>query len=158
MPSITLHPPPLPTPSDVPNPLPSVLHTPSGLALVEIQGTLHFPPPTSLSTTNTLVGKLVFPYYDASKEAADTKWMKRVYMYVGDNQRMTGECKKLSRPVAVVRRYGGEEEMDEADQEMGGVDHRGMGDGELEIQEVVRYKIVFGGRPEPVGAGTEEAA
>jgi len=27
---------------------------------------------------------------------------------------------------------------------------------ELEIVEVVKYKVVFSGRPEPVGGGTEE--
>jgi chromosome transmission fidelity protein 8 len=27
---------------------------------------------------------------------------------------------------------------------------------ELEIVEVVRHKLVFSGRPEPVGGGTEE--
>jgi chromosome transmission fidelity protein 8 len=46
---------------------------------------------------------------------------------------MTGEVKKLPRPVAVLQR------------------HQGEGDGEeLEVVEIVRYKIFFKSRPEPV--------
>lgn len=55
-------------------------------------------------------------------------------MYVGQHQRLTGEVKKLPRALGVVRRREG----------AGGED-------ELEIVEVVRYKIVFSSRPEPVG-------
>jgi chromosome transmission fidelity protein 8 len=63
--------------------------------------------------------------------------MRRVYMYVGQHQRLTGEVKKLPRALGVVRRReaAGEE---------------GDGD-ELEIVEIVRHKIVFSSRPEPVG-------
>jgi len=60
-------------------------------------------------------------------------WMKKVYLYVGKHQRMTGEVRRLGRPVAVVgRRDGGEGE-------------------ELVVLEVVRWKVLFGMRPEPVG-------
>jgi chromosome transmission fidelity protein 8 len=152
MPSIPLH---LPsrttTPSHAENPLPQLLHTPSGLALLEIQGTIHFPQPTSASDPSTQVGKLVFPYYNPDiNDPSDTKWMKRVYMYIGKGQRMTGECKKLGKPIAVVRKR-------ERDVEMGGVEEV-EGDGkeeELEIVEVVRYKIVFSARPEPISGVAE---
>jgi chromosome transmission fidelity protein 8 len=153
MPTITLHPP--PTASSTPtttatNPLPPLLHTPSGLALLEIQGTVHFPPPTSTFTTSTPVGKLVFPSYNPLLNGEeDTKWMKRVYLYVGENQRMVGEVKKLGKPLAVIRRNGGEGQ--EGDMEVDSAEGE-----ELEIVEVVRHKIVFSGRPEPVGGGTEE--
>lgn len=149
MPTITLHPPTLPTsPPTVENPLPPLLHTPSGLALLEIQGTIHFPP-VSASATSTCVGKLVFPTYNPSLNGEeDTKWMKRVYLYVGENQRMVGEAKKLVKPFAVVRRKGDED----VDMEGGGQ----ASEEELQIVEVVKYKIVFSGRPEPVGGGTEE--
>ncbi|KAH6618624.1 chromosome transmission fidelity protein 8 [Boeremia exigua] len=150
MPTVTLHPPTAP-PSTPENPLPPLLHTPSGLALLEVQGTIHFPPPAP-SATSTRVGKLVFPTYNPDIHGADdTKWMKRVYLYVGDNQRMVGECKKLGKPFAVVRRRGGDEDA-EGDVEMQGE----AGEEELQIVEVVRHKIVFSGRPEPVGGGTEE--
>jgi chromosome transmission fidelity protein 8 len=156
MPTVTLHPPSSSPPTNfTENPLPPLLHTPSGLALLEIQGTIHFPTPTSTTSTSTRVGKLVFPYHNPDLNGPeDTKWMKRVYLYVGDNQRMTGECKKLGRPFAVVRRRGGEEG---GNVQMGGDEEQGRGEGEeLEIVEVVKYKIVFSGRPEPVGGGTEE--
>ncbi|KZM18918.1 uncharacterized protein EKO05_0006671 [Ascochyta rabiei] len=160
MPTIPLHPPSTPPQPSTPatNPLPPLLHTPSGLALLEIQGTIHFPAPTSPTTTSTCVGKLVFPYHNPLLHGDDdTKWMKRVYLYVGENQRMTGECKKLGKPFAVVRRRG------DADVVMrdgeGGGDGEARGESEeLEIVEVVKFKIVFSGRPEPVGRGTEEGA
>jgi chromosome transmission fidelity protein 8 len=75
-----------------------------------------------------------------------------VYLYVGKGQRMMGECKKLGKPLGVARlvaRGDGDGNVD-----MGGVEEGG---GEaLEIVEVVRYKIVFSNRPEPVGKGVEE--
>lgn len=80
----------------------------------------------------------MFPLYDSTTTSPeDTSWMKRVYLYIGKHQRLTGEVKKLGKAIAVVaRREGGEG--DEANEE-------------LEVKEVVRYKIVFSSRPEPVG-------
>ncbi|KAF1929431.1 uncharacterized protein M421DRAFT_61264 [Didymella exigua CBS 183.55] len=155
MPSVPLYPPGQTPPPTIANPLPPLLHTPSGLALLEIQGTVHFPTPTS-SATSTRVGKLVFPLYNPALHGAeDAKWMKRVYLYVGENQRMVGECKKLGKRFAVVRRRGSAEGEDTV---MGGAEADGdarRGE-ELEIVEVVGHKLVFSGRPEPVGGGTEE--
>jgi chromosome transmission fidelity protein 8 len=148
MPTIPLHPRPSSTSSPTENPLPELLHTPSGLAILELQGTFHFPP-SSDPTGSTQLGKLVFPLYNPSiNDPSDTKWMKRVYFYVGKGQRLMGECKKLGKPLGIVRKV-------ERDTEMGGVEV-GMREEELEIVEVVRYKIVFSNRPEPVGGGQEE--
>ncbi|KAF2221047.1 Ctf8-domain-containing protein [Elsinoe ampelina] len=217
MPSIPLHPPsPHRNPSR-PSPLPSLLQTPTGLAILELQGTIHFPsPPTpssppsnpsakrqktsptatsSLSPgspiekksttplassppsavvaseatiperTGTRVGHLEFPLYDLSKGPegqGGEAWMKRVYFYVGSHQRMTGEVRRLGRPVAVIRRReqavvgegGGE---GGAEGTAGGAGEGGVRGAkeELEIVEIVEYKIVFAARPEPVG-GMEE--
>ena len=145
--------------SQVENPLPQLLHTPSGLGLLEIQGTVHFPLPTSSTGSSTQIGKLVFPYYNPDiNDPSDTKWMKRVYMYVGKGQRMTGECKKLAKPIAVIRKR--ERKVDK-DVSMGGTgtDHENEAskDEELEIVEVVRYRIVFSARPEPI-SGVAEAS
>lgn len=153
MPSIVLHTT-RAAPSTAENALPQLLHTPSGLALLEIQGTIHFPPPTPSGPPATLIGKLVFPHYNpALNDPSDTKWMKRVYMYIGKGQRMTGECKKLGKPIGVLRKRVG-------DVAMGGVVGEGVdGEGreeELEIVEVVRYKIVFSARPEPISGVKEE--
>ncbi|KAJ5942507.1 hypothetical protein N7516_002675 [Penicillium verrucosum] len=126
------------------NPLPTLLQTPSGLALLELQGTINVPSGNeeddldySTSTDNpaatfeTPIGKLMFPDYSVHNPD-DTKWMKRAYMYVGRYQRMTGEVKKLPRPIAVLRK-------------------RQPSEGEeLEVVEIVRYKIFFKSRPEPV--------
>ncbi|KAF2205208.1 hypothetical protein GQ43DRAFT_50721 [Delitschia confertaspora ATCC 74209] len=167
MPQIPLRTPSYPTPPS--NPLPHLLHTPSGLALLELQATIHFPSSSNSSSfvceDKTEVGKLVFPLYNPALYGDDdTKWMKRVYFYVGKYQRLTGEVRKLGRPFAVVRRKETDTVMGEEreDVEMGDVvesiegrDNGGEGE-ELEIVEVVRYKIVFSSRPEPVGGEKEE--
>ena len=59
--------------------------------------------------------------------------MKRVHLYVGAHQRLTGEVRELARPVGVLRRPEGAEEES------------------LEIVAVVKHKLVFATRPEPVG-------
>jgi chromosome transmission fidelity protein 8 len=132
MPSIPLHAPVAPSPS-APNPLPPLLHTPAGLAILEIQGSLHIPQ-SSNEAGSTDIGKLVFPLYNPQSPVEDVGWMKKVHLYVGKHQRLTGEVKKLGKGkcVGVVRKGdAGEEEW-------------------LEIVDVVRYKILFQGRPEPV--------
>jgi chromosome transmission fidelity protein 8 len=166
------------------NPLPELLRTPSGLAIVEIQGTLNMPSLDSLqddeqdssSTTTTCptgearqlevdIGRLVFPDYTpdcAPTGGGDLRWAKRVYLYVGSHQRLTGEVKKLPNPLAVVvkRKHnnnappmGCQRRQEEDEQE--GVGRNGSDDGtaddELEIVELVRWKILFSQRPEPVG-------
>jgi chromosome transmission fidelity protein 8 len=132
------------------NPLPSLLQTPSGLALLELQGTINLPAhPESSSITVTdihngatsqeiPIGRLVFPDYEEGKEGQ--QWMKRVYLYVGKNQRLTGEVKKLPRAIAVIRRrdLGTQAEGDDGT--------------ELEIVELIKFKVLFSSRPEPVGA------
>lgn len=158
MPQIPLH-----TSSTLPatsqtttNPLPSLLHTPSGVAILEIQGTIHFPSSTSPTTS---VGKLVFPLYDSNTtDEGETKWTKRVYLYVGKHQRLTGEVKKLGKPFAVIRKRSSPNE-DEGCMEDLNDSGKAMED-ELEVVEVVKHKLVFSTRPEPVGgiggAGGEE--
>ncbi|KAK4995484.1 hypothetical protein LTR66_004700 [Elasticomyces elasticus] len=169
MPSIPLHPPPPTPPNPTPSPLPQLLHTPSGLAIIEIQGTINLTAPSSSSTdpaeaadadadaetrmqTQIPVGRLVFPLYRHDAPELDHGWMKRVYLYVGRHQRMTGEVKKLLRPLAVVgRREGGGGGAVGSDWS-GEVMQEESGTGEeLEVVEIVKWKILFANRPEPVG-------
>lgn len=125
------------------NPLPQLLQTPSGLAILEIQGKINLPvPETSESTSATSIGRLVFPHYRKDEPPTNTTWMKTAHLYVGRYQRLTGEVKKLVKPLAVVRRRGGM-----------GVEKQSCVE-ELEIVELVYYKIVFSSRPEPVGDGS----
>ena len=156
MPSIPLHPRPSRSPlfEASSNPLPPLLHTPSGLALVELQGDIRFPPAPGLASTS--VGKLAFPLYNPDINGVeDTKWMKRVYFYVGKNQRMAGEVKKLGKPCAVIQKKGQNGSLSDGDVHMEGADGDG-GSEELEIVEIVKYKIIFATRPEPVGGHVEE--
>ncbi|PYH45237.1 Ctf8 family protein [Aspergillus saccharolyticus JOP 1030-1] len=155
MPAITLHPHASRSPSRVANPLPQLLQTPSGLALLELQGTINIPSHDEASTSaepadsrsqepsvfETPIGKLMFPDYSPQGPADDTTWMRRVYLYVGRYQRITGEVKKLPKPLAIVQRRSTQ------------VPARGSARNdvdELEVVEVVRYKIYFKNRPEPV--------
>ncbi|GLA61290.1 hypothetical protein AtubIFM54640_001809 [Aspergillus tubingensis] len=158
MPSIPLHPRASNPSARVNNPLPQLLQTPSGLALLELQGTINIPSqensesndssrsspdgpgnPNGAPVFETPIGKLMFPDYSPQFTAPDdTKWMKRVYLYVGRYQRMTGEVKKLPQPLAIVQRRQKELGAAADDKE------------ELEIVEIVKYKIYFKSRPEPV--------
>ena len=86
--------------------------------------------------------------------------MKRAYFYVGENQRMLGEVKKLGKPFAVVRRVEKSGMDGDLDIDMDGADDEGREVGEvqeeLEIVELVKYKIVFSTRPEPISKSVEE--
>jgi chromosome transmission fidelity protein 8 len=84
------------------------------------------------TTFETPVGKLMFPDF-SPLNPDDTKWMKRVYLYIGRYQRMTGEVKKLPKPLAVLRKRSSSANTEE-----------------LEVVEIVRYKVFFKNRPEPV--------
>jgi chromosome transmission fidelity protein 8 len=151
MPSIRLHPQSSSSSAEEPpylvtNPLPQLLQTPSGLALLELQGTINLPPteqdeydttpapqsPNGVSY-ETPIGKLMFPDY-STLNPDDTKWMKRAYLYVGRYQRMTGEVKKLPKPIALLqKRASSSTEIED-----------------LEVVEIIRYKVFFKNRPEPV--------
>jgi chromosome transmission fidelity protein 8 len=129
-PDLSSHPP--------PNGFPQLLQTPTGLALLELQGTINLP-----DTSEAVdIGRIDFPdYCDDALDPSGTAWMKRVYLYVGEHQRLTGDVRKLPRPVAVIRRKGAE----------GGGEREGDGEAEeLEVVEIVKYKLVFDSRPEPV--------
>ena len=135
MPTIRLHTSSSQTAPPAENSLPQLLQTPSGLAIIEIQGTINLPTPLSASSTTT-VGRLVFPHYNANDPTGSTAWQKTVYLYVGKHQRLTGEVKKLPKPVAIIRQR--------ETPEQGGKE-------ELEIAEIVYWKVLFSSRPEPVG-------
>ncbi|RDA92990.1 hypothetical protein CP533_5507 [Ophiocordyceps camponoti-saundersi (nom. inval.)] len=105
--------------------LPQLLQTPSGLALLELQGTINLPAEGASSAVE--MGRLEFPDDGESQT-------KRVHLYVGQHQRLTGEVKKLPKALAVVRRRPDNNET-----------------ADLELVEIVKYKLVFSNRPEPVG-------
>lgn len=71
-------------------------------------------------------------------------------MYVGKHQRLTGEVKKLPKPMAVIRKRLVQDEDQSAEPGQDTVEGDGKGE-ELEIVEIVKWKILFSLRPEPVG-------
>lgn len=177
MPAAHLRYPSTPDPAAQPsNALPRLLHTPSGIALVEIQGTIHFPanPPSSsdleldsdAAATTTEVGRLEFPLYKVSASGSDRHdggdggaeegiWMKKVYMYVGKYQRLVGEVKKLPKALVVIAKSTDQSESETVGEEMDtdGVLQAPSQVTTLDVLDVIRYKIIFSGRPEPVGEG-----
>lgn len=134
MPTIPIHPPSTHRSGSSASALPQLLQTPSGYAIVEIQGTVN----TSRTNDNAnAMGKIVFPHYEPGMANEDTSWHKRVYLYVGKHQRLTGEVKKLAKPLAVIRKVAGTGNESAPE--------------ELEIAEIVYWKVLFAHRPEPVG-------
>ncbi|KAK6535607.1 hypothetical protein TWF694_002062 [Orbilia ellipsospora] len=144
MPSTAVH---LPNPTSTPssNPLPQLLRLPTGLAILELQGDINFPSPEGDEASNinfTTVGNLIFP--DASSpDSTDLKELKRVWLYVGKHQRLTGEVKALQKPLGVLRKRSRDENDRPATKDADGE--------ELEIVDIIKYKIIFSKRPEPVG-------
>jgi chromosome transmission fidelity protein 8 len=146
-------------PINAPNPLPHVIQTKAGLALLEIQGTINLPSHSDEDAFNstsgggedgtvveTPIGRLVFPEYERG-EGGD-QWMKRVYLYVGKHQRLTGEVKKLPKAIAIIRKRKSED----GSQGGGATEGEERVTEDLEVVEIVKYKILFSTRPEPVGA------
>lgn len=78
--------------------------------------------------------------------------MKRVHLYVGQHQRLTGEVKKLPKALGIVRRRRRRRRQVPDSSSSSGDGHQGEeGEQQLEVVEVVKYRIVFSSRPEPVG-------
>ncbi|KAI1388262.1 uncharacterized protein F4822DRAFT_402295 [Hypoxylon trugodes] len=134
------------------NPLPQVIQTPSGLAILELQGIINLPDTPESNGDNSQklnIGRLIFPdYHPETQDPSSTSWMKRVHLYVGEHQRLTGEVKKLPKAMAIIRKRTkpeGDIDMTEGESESKAED--------LEVVEIVKYKLVFSSRPEPVGTG-----
>ncbi|KAI1117464.1 putative sister chromatid cohesion protein Ctf8 [Nemania sp. NC0429] len=134
------------------NPLPQLVQTPSGLAILELQGMINLPELEEnggeTGDQEIQIGRLSFPdFHPETQDAASTAWMGRVHLYVGHHQRLTGEMKKLPKAIAVIRkrpRSGTDVEMaDTASDDT---------QDDLELVEIVKYKLMFSHRPEPVGA------
>ncbi|KFZ06249.1 hypothetical protein V501_07593 [Pseudogymnoascus sp. VKM F-4519 (FW-2642)] len=153
---VALYPSPKALQKPLENPLPQLLQTPSGLALLEMQGTINTPsPPTQdedgesnqPGSYETPIGRLVFPDYEPGTSEGGA-WQKCVYLYVGMHQRLTGEVKKLPKAIAIIRKR--------APSETENASKEGQGVEELEIVEIVKWKIIFSNRPEPVGTAVVE--
>jgi chromosome transmission fidelity protein 8 len=135
---IEIHPPSPERQPQGPNPLPPLIQTPSGLALLELHGSFKISDAAAAEAggSGVRIGKIDFPLYNP-ESAEDEAWMKKVYMYVDRGSRLKGEVKKLPKAFAIVRKRDGPS--------------GGSGE-ELEVAEVVKYKIYFSERPEPIGS------
>ncbi|KAI0203062.1 putative sister chromatid cohesion protein Ctf8 [Astrocystis sublimbata] len=140
------------------NPLPQLIQTPSGLAILELQGTINLPQANDNNGSEQRgheleIGRISFPdYHPETQDASSTAWMKRVHLYIGQHQRLTGEVKKLPRAIAVIRkRHEPRPDVEMTDP----AEPASQGDKDnkedLELVEIVKYKLLFAHRPEPVG-------
>ncbi|KAL7624306.1 hypothetical protein AAE478_005866 [Parahypoxylon ruwenzoriense] len=131
------------------NPLPQLMQTPSGLAILELQGTINLPQTGESDEGDSQeisIGRLVFPdYHPDTQDPTSTSWMKRVHLYVGEHQRLTGEVKKLPKALAIIKKQAKSgEDVDMTD----GSPESTVAD--IEVAEIIKYKLVFSQRPEPV--------
>ncbi|KAL7799739.1 Ctf8 domain-containing protein [Trichoderma ceciliae] len=132
------------------NPLPPLLQTPSGLAILELQGSINLPQDDKGEALKDVeVGRLEFPEY--SPDTIGSAWMQQVHMYIGQHQRLTGEVKKLPKAIAVVRKRQNRMLQSSSGPYMEEGDN-------LEVVEIVKYKIMFASRPEPVGTAHAPAS
>ncbi|KAF3927438.1 hypothetical protein ABW21_db0207489 [Orbilia brochopaga] len=145
MPSTPLHLPDAASATSNTNPLPQLLRLPTGLAILELQGDINYPSPqdSDANTNFTTVGNLIFP--DATSDSTDPKELKRVWLYIGKHQRLTGEVKALAKPLGVLRKKQPHAE------DTGNADDTAQ----LEIVDIIRYKIIFSKRPEPVSTAEQ---
>ncbi|KAI1106775.1 hypothetical protein F4804DRAFT_299787 [Jackrogersella minutella] len=148
--SVQLHPKTLGTEAASQNPLPQLIQTPSGLALLELQGTINLPENHDDGEDNPQemsIGRIVFPdYHPETQDPSITSWMKRVHLYVGEHQRLPGEVKKLPKAMAIIKKRaksGEDVAMNDGNSNSTSED--------LEVVEIIKYKLVFSQRPEPVG-------
>ncbi|EME87801.1 uncharacterized protein MYCFIDRAFT_102265, partial [Pseudocercospora fijiensis CIRAD86] len=145
MPSVTVHPPALQRENGngngngVESALPPTLRTPAGLALVELQGSILSESAQAEFGRALQLGRLVFPAADDSVDGRGDWDGTRVLLYIGTHQRMAGEVKKLSKPVAVIRRRPISPH----------ASHPAAED-EVEIAEIMHLKMLFAHRPEPM--------
>ncbi|KAJ1337921.1 Ctf8 [Microdochium nivale] len=134
--------------------LPPVIQTPVGLAMLELQGTINLPQveDTDDSIPEIPIGRMTFPdYHPETQDSSSTAWMKRVQLFIGQNQRLTGEVKKLPRAIAILRKRQVDSDIAMED----GVS--GTAAEDLEVVEIVKYKLMFSHRPEPVGTSRASA-
>jgi chromosome transmission fidelity protein 8 len=87
-------------------------------------------------------------YHPETQDPSSTAWMKRAHLYVGQHQRLTGEVKKLPKAWAIIRKKA--QQVEDTAMSATALDNTSKDD--LEIVEIVKYKLVFSHRPEPVGS------
>lgn len=132
--------------------LPNILKTPSGLVLIEIQGSIHIGnrtlssavglglqneneydiniQPSSTSDETDLIGK--FDFSDLEKGG------NSVTLVVDQHQRLRGKLEKLKKPLAILR-------IDEQNGE-GTAKSPVM----IPVVDIVSQKLIFSSRPEPI--------
>lgn len=138
------------------NPLPQILQTPSGLALLEIQGKIHVGNLPLIRSSQDL--HIVDEDQDNSNvvnsgdyrklgslEFADNG--KDVNMIIGKHQRLRGKVTELKVPLAVLK-------MDGLSSVQSGSQRTQSGNTQsvktVPVLEIIKYKILFNTRPEPV--------
>ncbi|CAN6674913.1 hypothetical protein TRVA0_072S00122 [Trichomonascus vanleenenianus] len=135
----------------VPNRFPEVLHTPSGIALVEIQGIINVNDKPLLGSELDLAK---FEGYQSDDDDITPGVIRKhlgqfdfskfdkgeVTLEVGDNQILRGKVAKLRTPLAVLEMSSSTASSSQ-DQNANTT---------IPIVEIIRHKITFSLRPEPL--------
>lgn len=127
--------------------LPSVLQTPSGLILVEVQGTIHVGAHTLVSTEGLGLNS---QSENAPAEEKSVRFLgtfdfsqvekKEITLVIDEHQCLRGKITKLKAPLAVLK-------MDNATRDGDG----GTSDQiSIPIMGLIESKVVFSTRPEPI--------
>ncbi|ANB12471.1 Chromosome transmission fidelity protein 8 [Sugiyamaella lignohabitans] len=143
--------------------IPEVLRTPSGLALVEIQGTVHIGSNALTDSglnLNTKESSLSFdgdgdldmnqlPRESGNSFRTDLNLLgkftfsedsKDVVLIMGNYQRLRGKIVALKKPVAVLKMLN--RETSATPSSSNSID--------IPVVEIIRHKVLFDSRPEPV--------
>lgn len=124
--------------------VPSILKTPTGLLLIEVQGTLHIGQKALVSSgslgldANETVSKASHDLIGVFDFSELEKGGKEIVLNVDRHQRLRGKVVKLKDPIAIVRTDAVSDSTnpDEAP--------------EIPIIDIVEFKAVFSNMPEPV--------
>ncbi|SCU80802.1 LANO_0B01200g1_1 [Lachancea nothofagi CBS 11611] len=104
--------------------------TPLGNTLLEIQGELEFPLTLPTNDVNKKFGKFNDEHIVRFGLLQVDEASKKATMLVGEKQRLLGSVVKLETPLGLLK----------FDQSTGSVD----------LQDIIRYKIIFKDRPLPI--------
>lgn len=109
------------------------LTTPLGNAILEIQGELVLPEEKPDGLTEEEAAKYV-PLEDPNTHAIRFGKLEiegnKAVLYIGKTQRLIGDIKDVQPPLALLK-FNGE-------------------DGEVQVKDVIKKKIIFTGRPLPI--------
>lgn len=124
--------------------VPSILKTPTGLLLIEVQGTLHIGQKALVSSgslgldANETVSKASHDLIGVFDFSELEKGGKEIVLNVDQHQRLRGKIVKLKDPIAILRTDAISDSTNPDEPP------------EIPIVDIVEFKAVFSNMPEPI--------